>query len=226
MRTSGLSVFAILTMISGMLVAQQGFDMLVREDFFAGFEGDAERLAKGMKTAEDALARNPRHAEAKVWHGGGLLYQAGQLMLSGDPENGLKLWQDGLEEMAEAVRLEPDNLGVIIPRGAILVSASRQTPPEMGRPILETGVADFEKVLRIQSPTFSGKSVHARGELLTGLADGWDRLGNPVKAREYFERIASELKETIYEQKARAWLEGRSEAKSARYFDCSGCHVQ
>ena len=28
--------------------------------------------------------------------------------------------------------------------------------------------------------------MHQRGELLTGLADGWNRLGNKEKARVYF----------------------------------------
>jgi hypothetical protein len=221
-----LSVIAVLTLMCGILAAQQRFDMLVREDFFAGFAGNADRLAKGMKAAEDALEKNARHAEAKVWHGGGALFKSGQAFQAGDVKNGMRLWQEGLAEMAEAVQLEPDNLGVLIPRGAILITASRQTPPDMGRPILETGVADFEKVLEIQAPTLAGRSVHARGELLTGLADGWDRLGDSARARRYFERIASELKGTNYAQRAAAWIEGRPEVKSPRYFDCVGCHVE
>ena len=68
--------------------------------------------------------------------------------------------------------------------------------------------------------------MHPRGELLTGLADGWSRLGNNEKARGYFERITTELKGTVYEQKAKAWLENKPEAKSPGFFNCSGCHVK
>lgn len=220
------SMASVLILIAGIVLAQERLDMSVREDFFAGFSGKTERLAKAMKATEDGLAANPRDAEAKVWHGGGVLFQSGQAFRSGDVQNGMKLWQQGLGEMAEAVQLAPDDFGVIIPRGAILITASRQTPPDMGRPILQTGVGDFEKVLKLQERTFTGKSVHARGELLTGLADGWDRLGDAEKARRYFERITFELKGTIYERKADAWLEGRPEAKAPSFFNCSGCHVQ
>jgi hypothetical protein len=58
------------------------------------------------------------------------------------------------------------------------------------------------------------------------LGDGWNRMGNPAKARGYFERIAKELKGTVYEERANAWLEGNPEAKAAAFFACSGCHVE
>lgn len=65
----------------------------------------------------------------------------------------------------------------------------------------------------------------AGGELLTGLADGWNRMGNPDKARTYFDRIVTELSGTVYEQRAKAWLENKPEAKSPQFFACTGCHV-
>ena len=54
----------------------QRFDMVVRADFFAGFAGDEARLAKGMATCEEVLAVTPNHAEALVWHGSGLAFNA------------------------------------------------------------------------------------------------------------------------------------------------------
>ena len=48
--------------------AEGRFDTEVREDLFAGFGGDAEALARGAKTCDDALAKNPKNAEALVWH--------------------------------------------------------------------------------------------------------------------------------------------------------------
>ena len=64
------------------------FDMEVREDFFAGFGGNAERLARGMARTEEVLAAAPDHAEALVWHGSGLVFRSGQAFQSGDTATG------------------------------------------------------------------------------------------------------------------------------------------
>ena len=84
------------------------FDKIVREDFFAGMGGDYKRLDHGMKLCEEALAKNPKHAEALVWHGGGLLTRATIAYKAGDTAQGDKLWQQGLDEMNMAVEYEPD----------------------------------------------------------------------------------------------------------------------
>ena len=173
---------------------QQRFDMVVRQDFFAGFAGNREAFARAMKVTEDTLAKDPNHSEARVWHGAGILASSGQAFQKGDPQNGVKLWQQGLDEMEQAVRQAPNNVAVVIPRGATLISATRSAPPDFGRAALQIGVADFERVLKIQEPQFSQLGLHPRGELLTGLADGWSRLGNNDKARGYFERIKPALR--------------------------------
>jgi len=138
----------------------------------------------------------------------------------------MKAWDQGLAEMEQAVNLAPSNVAVLIPRGASLISASRFTPPQFAKPILETGVGDYEKVLKIQEPTFARMSAHSKGELLMGLADGWNRLGNTEKAKQYFTKMKSELPGSVYERKAQAWLENRPESKAAEFFNCSGCHVK
>jgi tetratricopeptide (TPR) repeat protein len=206
-------------------MAQQRFDMKVREDFFAGAAGNKEALERAMKVTAETLARDPKHAEAKVWHGTGLLIGSNEAFQKGDVPNGLELWRQALEEMEQAVLLAPDNIAVLIPRGASLITATRFTPGDFGAAALKTAVGDFEKVLALQEPVFSKLSVHSRGELLTGLADGWSRLGDPDKARQYFTRISEELKGTVYDKKANAWLMNQPEAKSPAFFNCSGCHV-
>src|SRR5262249_51334579 len=57
-------------------VAQERFDIKVREYFFSGFTGNTAALDKGMKMCEEALAANPKFPEAMVWHGSGLVYRA------------------------------------------------------------------------------------------------------------------------------------------------------
>jgi tetratricopeptide (TPR) repeat protein len=185
------------------------FDELVRADFFAGIGGDEARLAKAMKLCEDTLAKAPRHAEAMAWHGSGLLFRAGQAFQRGNVSEGTDLWGRGLKEMDTALSLDPNNVGVLIPRGATFLEVTKHMPRgEEQRGLLQQGLAAYEKTLATQQPYFSSLSVHAKGELLLGLADGWDRAGDKAKARLYYERILKECPGSSYAERALAWLRG------------------
>jgi len=198
------------------------FDYLVRADFFAGMRGDRARFERAMRLCEETLAREPRHAEAMVWYGSGLLVLAGQSFRSGDAAKGGELWERGLRTMADAVALAPDRVGVLIPRGATLLLAARQLPPGAeSRALLQTGVADYEKALALQTPHFERLSLHARGELLAGLAEGWHQLGRDETARAYLERMVAELDGSGYQARAKAWLETGPPLGG---FACASCH--
>jgi hypothetical protein len=200
------------------------FDLKVRNDFFAGFAGDAGALARGMKACENVLAANPKAPEPLVWHGSGLLFEAQQAFAAGNQQKGVGIWTRGLGEMQTAVDLAPDNVGVRIPRGAVLLTSTRFIPnPEIANPLLETGLSDFEHVYQIQKPKLSQLGTHPLGELLFGLAEGYSRAGNEAKAREYFEMIAKELPNTGYAKRAATWMETKS--LPASQTGCIGCHV-
>jgi hypothetical protein len=201
------------------------FDMVVRGDFFAGFTGDAARLAKGMEVCERVLADNPKHAEALVWHGSGLAFQGGMAFQKGDMKTGGELWSRGMAEMDAAVELEPDNVGVRIPRGALLLTATRTMPPAMANPLIEKAVGDYERTLAIQSASgaFATLGDHPKGELLFGLAEGYSRLGNGEKARMYFDRLIKDAPESGQAPKAQTWLSTGALPKSAG-LGCVGCH--
>jgi len=199
------------------------FDFLVRDDFFAGLAGDQERFNKAMKVCEEALAKNSKHAEAMVWHGAGVFTQAGLAFQKGDMRKGGELWQKGLDEMNAAVALAPDNVGVVIPRAAVLLEASKHIPmPAMARDLLETAVKDYEKVLQLQQPYFDRLSTHARGELLLALGSGWHRLGDINKAEHYFKRLTQEGVGAPYTERAQFWLEKKALPQN---MSCSGCHA-
>src|ERR1700730_2888656 len=219
------TTFAVLVLIGGgLLFAQNRFDYKVRNYFFAGFAGDAASLEKGMKMCEESLVADPKNAEALVWHGAGLFYESGQAFQKQDMQKGGELWAKGLKEMDEAVALAPDQLGVVIPRGAVLLTASKYVPsPEMARPLIEKGVADFEKVYQLQAPYLDKRGPHPRGELMIGLADGYNRLGNQEKAQEWFERIQKDMAGTVYAKSAATWLEAKS--LTPAQCGCLGCHT-
>ena len=59
-----------------------------------------------------------------------------------------------MKEMNTAGALAPNNVAVLIPRGATLLASAASVPPEQGRSLLEKGVADYAKVRDIQKPYF------------------------------------------------------------------------
>jgi tetratricopeptide (TPR) repeat protein len=223
--------FVIVLLFVGVLLAQQPSEIRAAGmDLLGALNGDTAKFERGMQALETLLAKNPESPEVKVLHGTGVFARSGLAFEKGDMANAMKLWQSGLNEMAQAVQQAPDNIFVRARRGVVLISASRSSsmPAPMAQPLTQLAVEDFQKVLEIREKqqTLSQRSIHQRGELLTGIADGLNRLGNPDKARSYFERITRDLKGTVYERKATAWLEDKPEAKGVEYFACSGCHVE
>jgi tetratricopeptide (TPR) repeat protein len=203
--------------------APQRFDYLVRADFFAGAAGDEARLARVVELCEQTLGQNPGHPEARVWHGAALLVRASFAFRKGDAAAGAPLFDRGIAEMNEAAAIAPDNPGVLIPRGAVLLDATRAMPPDMARPLLQSAVQNYERALELQSASFATLGDHAKGELLFGLAEGWSRLGDAEKARRYFERVIADAPSSGQTAKARAWIETGAIPKTSGP-SCVGCH--
>src|SRR5262245_55913991 len=230
MKTMTMSLIAMLILAGGLLAQRPPELRTAGMDLLGALNGDMEKFERGMRTLESLLATNPTDPEVKVLYGNGVFARSGVAFQKGDMQNAMKLWQSSLDEMAKAVEMAPNNIFVRARRGVVLISASRSSsmPAAMAKPLTQAAVEDFEKVLEIREKeqTLSQGSTHQRGELLTGLADGWNRLGNTEKARSYFDRVMRDLKGTLYEQKAKAWLENKPETKAVEYFACSGCHAE
>jgi len=201
----------------------QRFDYLVRADFFAGAAGDEARLQKVIDVCERALAQNPQHPEAMVWRGATTMVRAGQAFQKGDAAAGQPLFERGVKDMTEAVAIAPDNPGVLIPRGAVLLEATRNMPAEMARPLVQSAVANYERALEVQGAAFNALGDHGKGELLFGLADGWARIGDAEKARQYFERLIADAPGSGQAPKAREWL-ATGVVPKANGSSCVGCH--
>lgn len=226
---TAVSVLALLSAVgpweaAGQSPAPERFDYVVRDDFFAGLRGDTARLARAMKVCEEILAKNPRHAEALVWHGAALLVQARQAFERGDADGARTLSTRGVGEMEAAVAMAPADVGVLVPRGAVLSGAARVVrDPERAAAFMRTAVGDYEKAVAVQGPSFAQLSEHARGELLGGLADGWHRLGDEDRARGYLTRIVVELPGSSYADAAKKWLE-HTPMRGGPGLTCLGCH--
>jgi tetratricopeptide (TPR) repeat protein len=199
------------------------FDTLVRDDFFAGMTGGAEKLNRAMKNAEEVLARNPKHVQALVWHGGGMIARASMAYRKGDYKLGDELWKKGLNEMNQAVALAPDRIDVIIGRSATIIGLAQagwDATDKEARELLESALLGYEKVYQAQRSYFSKISEHSRGELLFGLASGWSILGEQNKAQFYLGRVIKETKGSSYEEEAQKWIGKRQVIEH----DCRGCH--
>jgi tetratricopeptide (TPR) repeat protein len=227
MRTKKLVYFILSAALGlGLSKAQPRFDHLVRNDFFSGFTGNKEALARGMVTTEKILAENPNHAEALVWHGAGIFFESGQQFRLGNPEKGMELYQKALAEMDRAVQLEPDNIGVRIPRGAALLGAARS----MGKdnPIVpslfERALSDHMRAYELQKDTMDRMGEHPKGELLFALGDVNSRLGKPEEAEKFFQLILEKLPNTPYAKRAATWMETKQPLPAAQS-TCIGCHV-
>lgn len=204
--------------------ATERYDHLVREDFFAGFAGNTERLEQGMKKTEATLRENPNHAEALVWHGSGLFYQSNRLFQNQDYVKGMEMFQKGVAEMARAVELEPKNIGVRVPRAATLAGGARYMPPQMAKPLFDMILDDYYTVYEMQKAQLDEMGVHAKGELLFGLADINSRVGNTDKADYFYKLINDKLAGTPYAKRAAKWFETRQPLPAAQT-QCIGCHA-
>ncbi len=213
----------VLTAAQAASAAPQRFDYLVRADFFAGAAGNEARLQRAIDLCERTLADNPKHAEALVWHGAALLVRAGQAFAKGDAATGGPLFGRALKEMDDAVALAADNPGVLIPRAAVLFEATKNMPPDAARPLVQSAVANYERVLEVQAPGWAELGEHGKGELLFGLAEGSARLGQMDKARMYFERLIKDAPASGQAPRAKEWIATGTIPKASG-LSCVGCH--
>jgi tetratricopeptide (TPR) repeat protein len=222
MRLIVILVLALSTSLA--VLAQQRFDFKVREDMFAGMDGDKAAFDRAMKLIDDTLAAAPDHAEALVWRGDGRLFMAGQAFQRGAFTDGQALTAQATADMDRAVALQPDNLAVRIPRATGLLPFARGMRPfnraEADR-LTRTAIDDYEFVVATSAPRWSKLGEHGQGELLGALADAWLQLGDAAKARPYLDRMTAELPATPYAQNAAL---RRADPSARAPLTCLGCH--
>jgi len=199
------------------------FDMKVREDMFAGFDGDEEAFKRAMALIDRTLAANPNHAQALTWRGSGRMFLAGQAFRRGARAEGMKLQTEGLADLDRGVALE-DSIGTHAARGPVLMnyaSFARPYDRAFADKLTATAIADFEFIVARNQHQWAGLDSHDRGELLGALASGWLQLDQAPKAAPYLERMIAELPDTPY---AKAATAHRGDPASKAPLTCLGCH--
>jgi tetratricopeptide (TPR) repeat protein len=203
------------------------FDLIVREDIFAGFlSNDMERFERGMKKCDERLAQDAKHTDALAWKGGGTLYRSIRSFESGDTQRGNELWDQAFQLFEGALALNPQSVGTLATYGGSLVVFVRRAPAERQQGMMTKAAALYEKMREMQAPFFDKMGVHHRGETLGGLADIYQRLGQPEKSQEYLKRIVATMEGTPYYPKARKWLENPNAISPKDSLACLSCHVR
>ncbi|MBL8207043.1 MAG: hypothetical protein JNM09_22610 [Blastocatellia bacterium] len=222
------ALLAFLLSIASAQKQAERFDLVVREDFFAGLAGNAEALKRGMAKCEEKLKAEPDNAEALVWHGAGLQFQSVSYFQKNEMQKGIELYQQGETEMDRAVQLQPKSISILVPRAAHYVVFSRYVPDkEQQRTMLTKVIHDYEEVYRQQQPHFDKLSEHARGELLLGLAEAYLRSGGEENRGKANELLKLAQQEKSYVKEATTWLQAAPEAKPSTFFHtCVGCHAK
>ncbi|MBV9835492.1 MAG: hypothetical protein JO055_13845 [Alphaproteobacteria bacterium] len=222
MRLLRVALAALGIVLSAGAAAQERFDMKVREDLFAGMDGDDAAFARAMTLIDETLAQQPDHAEALVWRGAARLFRSGGLFRKAEFAGAITLSQQGLADMDRAVMLAPDKIGVLVPRATALLPYAKFLPdPIVSRRLTETAIGDFEKVIAISQAIWPQLSVHARGELMGGLAEGLLRIGETERANTLLTRMMGELPDSAYARQAQKRL---ANPAGRDPLSCLGCH--
>lgn len=155
-----------------------------RKKFFSVFQGKFGEFEGGMTELEAMLKKNPHDARALVWHGNGLTVRAGLQKMIGKGQDAVKLLTASRKELDRAVNLSPDDVNIIAMRAVTIHTMGQYwKPEEVPAGSWELLIADLEKTRQIiGKERFPKISVHARGEILTELADGYQRVGKNAEA--------------------------------------------
>jgi len=181
---------------------------LVSKDFFAGLSGDKSALERALKTCDGILTKEPNNAAAMAWQGAGWVCLSGFSFSAGDSGTGMDLWRRGFARLDQAAELAPGDVEVLITRGMTYAQCGLHSPQsKSANEYIQKGVKDLSSALDKIGPEFATWAADERGQLLTTLADGLQRLGRTDQARAYYKRIAAELPGTSYAEAANKQLQ-------------------
>jgi len=220
-RHLGIAILAAVGIASA-AHAQERFDYEVREEMFRAFGGNEAALKSAMATIEAKLKEQPDHAEALVWRGAARNWIAGRALQAGDTTAARAMTVEGMADMDRALALEPSNIGVLVPRAAVLLAVARnQRDGARMRELAGQSAANFETALALRQNAFDRLGQHNRGEYLSGLAESWALAGNKETAEGYLRRILAELPDSVYAERATAKLANWDDR---RPLNCQSCH--
>jgi hypothetical protein len=215
---------------SGLLLAQSAqqprltVHTQVREDIFAGYMADdMDRFEIGVKKLDAMLRENPENVSALSWAGSSELFRAAKAHEAGKQAEFRALFAGSKSKMERALALAPKDVGVLAVQGASLILFADRLPQPEKTEAYTKGRAFFKELASMQQPMIDRMPVHLRGELLAGLAQSAQRLGDWEDAKSYLNQIVMGMAGTPYERKAKRWLDEPASAEKSALV-CQTCH--
>jgi len=108
-------------------------------------------------------------------------------------------------------------------RGGVFTLFSDRLPPELRQEGWRKVKDNYGALRQAQSRFFGRFPVHLRGEILSGLAQAAQRLGEEEESRTRLNEIVQSLANTPYAARAKRWQEA-PETASKTSLTCQTCH--
>lgn len=199
----------------------------VREDIFAGFlAGDMPRFEAGMAKVDRELRASPSNTDALAWRGGGKLLRAIRAHESHMPDAFTRLYSDARGDFAKALEIagsQPAAGGVFAIAGGSYVVFADRFPPDLRREAWTRAQENYQALRDLQKPFFDQLPLHMRGEVLAGLAQAAQRLGDAETATRRLAELIAALPASVYATRARRWQEQPAIAAKTS-LTCQTCH--
>lgn len=199
----------------------------VREDLFAGYlDGDMTRHAVGLKKLDAILAADPKSPDALAWRAASTLFAAVLSMEAGDAANFEKFYTEARSAFAAAAltaQTPQVRQAVLAVTGGGYAVFGDRLPAKYRKDAWLAVRENYSALKQMQMPVFDKLPVHFRGELLAGLAQAAQRLGEAENAKMLTQEITSLMPGTPYAVFAKRWLD-KPEMMATAKLTCVSCH--
>lgn len=198
---------------------------IVREDLFAGFmANDDGRRQRGERNVEILLAERPQDRPVlTAWKAGIALDRAVSAAEAGRTNDFDREYWKALDLFAEASRLDPADLGVMITQGAAFATFSDRLPLRYREEGWNKSYQAYGAVWKRQEANVTNFPLHLKGELLAGMAQSAERTGHSKQSAQFLEQILATMPGTPYAAIAKKWIESPAAAAGSN-LTCQTCH--
>jgi hypothetical protein len=219
-----------LLLVSGVAAGQQrpaGLSVYTwtREDIFAGvLANNIEQLNVGLQKLDAILKENPKDPDALAMKGLGIAVMAVRDQESGNATGFKQKYTEALRLLDQGLMLDPKGGGVNAVYGGTMLLYIDRLPQEYKERSLAQARSSYSLLYATQEAGLDQMPTHHKGELLGGMAEVEQRLGNRANAEKYLKRIVDTMPNTPYAGRARLWLSDPEVARKNSKFVCQSCH--
>ncbi|MFI4915993.1 MAG: tol-pal system YbgF family protein [Phycisphaerales bacterium JB060] len=194
----------------------RAFEREVFADFVLAAQGNDQARQRLISTCERAIEADAQHAEAIAWRGAARMFEASSASSNGDFRAAMNHTNASLADLNRARELEPENPGVRMVAANTLLNLAKHHPIEnMASGYAKQGIEDAKAALSKLYDNWDKQPAEVRGQLLLGVAEAYDKLGEATKARDWFNRVIGALPGTTWAQRAQVWIDAADKKASS-----------